>query len=428
MAMVRPVVLIVMLVAAPLHVWAQDGQPRFPAAPSRSPAPLTVGAAVAEAIAASPAVRAQRTRADGEQAAAPWAGRLPNPSINWLGEGLRTNPPTLLQPDHGVFVVQSLPLGGRLGAERRLAEAEAGSASRDVDRMSEAVAVETVNRFLAAARARQLVAVLETQREGLVELVRIQQRRVDEGVAPIGDLGRLQAELARVEVQAARQGLESRRAQVALCMLLARADCDGWTPLLPDAAWLAGPDGVASLPADPAGTATVVDGRPHVQAALARQEAARFAKTLADASVWPSLDVTGGYKRTQFLDTGMVGLSISVPLFDRQRASRARATAAADAAAFEVDVARRDARLTITETLAQAAALARQVDAVDLASPALTAQRAARSAFREGATDLVRLLDAERLVADARTDELHLRLDALHAALQARVLLGLPLP
>ncbi|MFP5487849.1 MAG: hypothetical protein ACLGHQ_06040, partial [Acidimicrobiia bacterium] len=75
-----------------------------------------------------------------------------------------------------------------------------------------------------------------------------------------------------------------------------------------------------------------------------------------------------------------------------------------------------------------AADLSRQAAQVDLLAPALASQRAARSAFREGDADLVRLLDAERLVADAQLDALSLTLDALQAALQARVLLGLPLP
>ncbi len=392
--------------------------------PSPPSATLTVSAAVAEALAASPALEAQRARVAGEQAAAPLAGRLPNPSISWLGEGLRSRPqpPVVLQPDHGVFVVQSIPLGGRLGAVRRLAAADVEVAAAVADVEAEAVAIDVVSLFVELLRASQAREVLAERLEGLDELVRIQQRRVEEGTAPSGDLGRLQAERVRVRVAAARLDAEGRNVRVAFCAALARTNCEGLDLRPPP------PPDVAPPPADAALIESRVDGRPSVRAALSRLEQARFAKAFADASVWPSLEVTGGYKRTQFLDTGMAGLSMTVPLFDRQQAPRARARAALDAAALEVDDARRLARARLLQAANLAGDLWQQAAQVDLLEPALASQRAARSAFREGDADLVRLLDAERLVAESRLDALALTLDALRASLQARVLLGLPLP
>lgn len=398
---------------------------QLPLTPSpTATAPLTVGAAVAEALSTSPALQAQRARVAGERTAAPLAGRLPNPSLSWLGEGLRRAPapPAVLQPDHGVFVVQSIPLGGRLGAQRRLAEADVDVASTTLDAEVEAVALDVVAIFVEALRTSQSRGVLDQRLEGLDELVRIQQRRVEEGTAPSGDLGRLQAEQMRVRIAAARLDAESRRIRLALCAALGRPACDGWDVQAPP------PTDATYPPADPAIIEPQVDARPTVRAALSRLEQARFAKALADASAWPSLDVTGGYKRTQFLDTGMAGLSLTLPLFDRQQAPRARADAALQAATLEVEQARRRARSQLLQAIGLAADLSRQAASVDLLAPALASQRAARSAFREGDADLLRLLDAERLVADAQLDALALTLDALQASLQSRVLLGLPLP
>jgi cobalt-zinc-cadmium efflux system outer membrane protein len=394
------------------------------AQPSSPSTPLTIGAAVAEALATSPALQAQRARVAGEQAAAPLAGRLPNPSISWLGEGLRRrpDPPLILQPDHGVFVVQSIPLGGRLGAERNLAAADVQVAATMLDTEAERVALDVVALFVEALRASQSRGVLAERIQGLDELVRIQQRRVEEGTAPSGDLGRLQAEQLRVRIAAARLDADARRIRVALCAAMGRTTCEAWDAQAPP------PADAAPPPADTAVVEPRVDTRPPVRAALSRLEQARFAKALADASVWPSLDVTGGYKRTQFLDTGMAGLSITVPLFDRQQAPRARADAALQAATLEVEQARRLARTQLLQAIGLATDLARQAASTDLLAPALVSQRAARSAFREGDADLLRLLDAERLVADAQLDALTLTLDALQASLQARVLLGLPLP
>lgn len=408
------IALICLACTAPLVVHAQS-----PATSS-----LTVGAAVAEALQASPVLNAHRVRVAGERTAAPLAGRLPNPSISWLGEGLRRSPapPATLQQDHGVFVVQSIPLGGRLGAERRLAEAGVGVAAATLEAEAETTALDVVALFVNLLRTTQSHAVLAEHLKGLDELVRIQQRRVDAGSAPSGDLGRLQAEQLRTRVAAARLDAEARRARLALCTAIARTTCDGWDVIPPT------PADAAPPPIDTALIDIRVDTRPGVQTALSHLEQARLGKAVADASVWPSLDVTGGYKRTQHLDTGMAGLSMTVPLFDRQQASRVRAEAAVEAAALEVEYARRRARSQLQQLTALAGDLSRQAAGVDLMTPALASRRATRSAFREGEVDLVRLLDAERLVADAHLDTLALTLDALEASLQSRVLLGLPLP
>jgi outer membrane protein TolC len=109
---------------------------------------------------------------------------------------------------------------------------------------------------------------------------------------------------------------------------------------------------------------------------------------------------------------------------------RARAAAAVDAATFDLAQVRREARLDLMQTAGLAADLAEQARLQDqaLIAPAVAARLAARSAYREGEVDLLRLLDAERLVSDVRLDAATLDVEALGAALRARVLLGLPLP
>jgi outer membrane protein TolC len=54
--------------------------------------------------------------------------------------------------------------------------------------------------------------------------------------------------------------------------------------------------------------------------------------------------------------------------------------------------------------------------------------RAARASFREGATDTLRLVDAERVYAEARRETQDLKLDALEASIEALLVLGQELP
>lgn len=383
---------------------------------------LTVSEAVAQALAQAPVLAGQRARLQGERLAAPEAGRLPNPSLTWQGQGLRRNPPLPLQPDHSIFATQAIPLGPQRGAARRMAHAAIAVADADLALQQETIALDVVDLVVDTLGVGRLAGVLDDQRASLQELVRVQRRRVEEGVASEGDLRRLEAEEARLALAAGRTRAEERRARSAVCVWTGRVSCDSLQ--------LAWPDAADAPPADAALMDVRVAVRPGVQTARAEAELARRAADLAEASVWPSLEVSGGYARTQWLDTGMAGIGIAVPLFERQRVQRARASAARAAAELDLAQAERQARLELLQATVFAADLETQarLQAQALVEPALAAQRAARSAYREGEVDLLRLLDSERLVADARTDVTRLETDALRAVLRARVLLGMPLP
>jgi outer membrane protein TolC len=92
------------------------------------------------------------------------------------------------------------------------------------------------------------------------------------------------------------------------------------------------------------------------------------------------------------------------------------------------DVAAAEARAmadaqVVFDAAATLGALAARVDD-DLLKPAELVRTAARSAFREGATDILVLVDAERVYVDARREAVQLKLDAIAAAIEARLLLG----
>ena len=56
--------------------------------------------------------------------------------------------------------------------------------------------------------------------------------------------------------------------------------------------------------------------------------------------------------------------------------------------------------------------------------PAETVRNAARAAFREGSSNILNLVDAERVYLEARREALQVKLDALAAGIEVRVLLG----
>ncbi len=394
-----------------------------------APAPLPIEQAVATVLARSPALMAAAAQADSARTAAGLAGRWPNPAVevrgeNWTTGGWQWTPgsdPLAGPPlDFFTVVTQSIELGGKRGARLRVAGAEREVAAGTLQQVRRALTIETVRLYLQAVRARGVLDALAANREGMDVLVQTMTRRAQEGYAAAADLAKFQAEAARLDTQIVRARLERNRSLALLGTLLGEPgplDPDRLVEPTPSPV----PDGEAGALAQAA-----VDASPDVVAARARAARAAEMLTLERARRLPDPEVAGGYKRTSGANTAVLGVRIAVPVFDAN--GRAVALAAGDARAAEFDRQQVTARvLADTVVLIDAArALAARAARVEeeLLQPADIARTAARSAFREGAADILNLVDAERVYLEAQREALELRLDAVASAVEARLALG----
>ncbi|HSD66625.1 MAG TPA: TolC family protein, partial [Vicinamibacteria bacterium] len=123
----------------------------------------------------------------------------------------------------------------------------------------------------------------------------------------------------------------------------------------------------------------------------------------------------------------VVGLVATVPVFERNGRAVARAEAEARAAELELQAAlaraRAEAAILVRAARELQARLARLDE--DLVRPAEEARRSALAAFREGATDVLRVVDAERTNTEARREALDLTVEAFLATGRARLAAGL---
>ena len=181
-----------LLIAAPAA--AQEGP---------APEPITLAEVLASGRAGSPAIAAARSRERAAAAAADRAGRWANPSLEFQSENWGAPPPGLRR-DTFVTVSQRLELGGKRGARRGAALADAEAARADAFATMRAAEGELAARFLDAVRLRDRVRILSEQRDALDELVRVLERRVAEGFAPDADRARLAAERAAVAIAVTR--------------------------------------------------------------------------------------------------------------------------------------------------------------------------------------------------------------------------------
>jgi len=256
---------------------------------------------------------------------------------------------------------------------------------------------------------------LTTQREGVGTLVTTMRRRVEEGFAPESDLLRFEAEAARVSAEMTRTQVELGRALMDLGTLIG-------SPMPLTADQLVAPDPVAPPSLDDAALNAAVDERPDLLLASTRVDRARLASDLEHLKRLPDPTVNAGYKRTAGQNTAVAGVILAVPLFDRNGQARALAEAGVKSAAADRQSAHLRAVAEASAAIAAATQLATSLTDVrrDLLVPAEGVRNAAQALFREGATDVLKLVDAERIYADVRREALALAVDAYVAAIEAR--------
>lgn len=377
--------------------------------------PLTLRDAVDLAEQRSPLRASAAALAEGADLAARYAGRLINPFVDVRFENI--GPRTPLVPALDSFAVASQPieLAGKRGARRRLAGAESDTQSLLLQTVERQIALDTMRAYMRAVRARDVLTTITLQRDGVLTLVQTMRRRFEEGVAPEADVMRFEAESARIAAEVTRTEIELTRSLLELGAIIGATDAL-------DAAQLVRPEPLPLPDVADAELAAAIERRPDLQLASARLTQTRLAADLERLRRIPDPILNGGYKRTMGVDTGVAGVTFSVPMFDHNMQARVRADASARAATFDLSTLRARAMAEARSSVAAARALAASAARVrtDLLEPAEGVRNAARATFREGAADVLRLVDAERVYADVQREALALSVDAYIASVEAR--------
>lgn len=378
---------------------------------------ITLDTALAQARARSPLVDAARERvraaALGKTIVAPAA----NPFVEVRGENVGPGAARLPR-DVFATISQPIELGGKRAARQAIAGAASEVAAADVSSAEWMLAADVAGTYIAALRAREVKLTLQEQQHGVADLVAILEQRVREGLSAEADLRKFQTEHARLAAAVSRASVTLDAALIRLSMMIGE-------PVTPER--LAVPVLAAPLGAG----SREINSRADVLAAQRRVQRAETALALERARGVPDLTVTAGYKRTSGFDTAVAALTMPIGIFDRNRPAIAQAAGELAAARAELRSVTEHAGADAQARWAAALQLADQAarSDADLLTPARIVRAAARAAFAEGRGDVLQLVDAERVYGDAAREALELRLDALHATIQARLASGeTPLP
>lgn len=369
-----------------------------------------------------PSVRAARLRQGAAEAFVKQAGLPPNPALEVRTENWRFDDSFSSHDDLDVVVslTQSLELGGKAGARKRAARAGADVLMAERQRAEIVTILDATRLYLGLIRVADHLQTFGERSDALERVVQAMRQRVEEGYSAEADLKKFETEKALSDDRLIRGQSERREILAAMQVLSGRSIPSG-VPMPADP-----PLPVVPELSEPERKSRFLKTSPEVAAARSRLAQAGFQLEGEKARRVPNLDLTAGYKRTGGLDTGVAGLVAAVPLFDSNAGAVTRAKLEAEAASVEARAAE-DAEWmrfqSLWETTRELRERALTVER-DLIVPARTVRDSARVAFKEGAADMLGLLDAERVYSEARSTALQLRHDAFLKTLEIRLLLG----
>lgn len=360
---------------------------------------------VISAVAHHPLVAAAQAGLDAARGSRRTAGILPNPVAAYLVEnapfpGSRSQS-GLIKETSTTLTLPIEPLYQR-GPKVRQADEDVRAAESEIVTIRRAVALEASRTFYRAALAQFAVQAAVENREGLGRLMSYNERRVAEGASPEGDLLRVRLERDRAATEAVLAEVELARARAALRPFLSPLDDAESLDSLRVNAVIG-----TSMAPPPELSALVMRAqqcRPDLVTARARVAAAGAQTSLQQALTIRQVGATFGQKRAGSGTSMIAGLSVPLPIFDRNRGEVQRARAERLAAEKNLEWAER--RITSELAGARRAVTLVSAEVARLGSSFLPRadeiRRITVAAYEDGAASLLQVLDASRALNDAR--------------------------
>jgi len=353
------------------------------------------------------------------------AGALPNPEMEVLAEefGGSESRQGYDAAKTTVWLSQSVELGGKRGKRQRAAQSEARLAGWEYEAKRLDVLTLTKKAFVDVLAAQGQLALAESLLVLAEDVRKAAAERVKSGKVPPLEETKAGVEVAttRIARDRAKRELDTARKRLA-------ASWGGTIPVFKEAG--GDLDAVRDVPPIEKFAALLGDtpevARWNDEVALGKESLA-----MAKAQRIPNIDVIAGISR--FEDDGSyagnAGLSLPLPLFDRNAGGILAATHQATRAEYEQSAARLRATTDLVEAhnrLETARAEALTIKA-ELLPGAQQAFDAAQTGYREGKFSHLEVLDTQRTLSEAKTSYIDVLATYHKAMADVERLTGTPL-
>lgn len=397
----------------PPHAAAQAPQGRAEAVAS---APLTLDAALESALRLNPQLRASRFDLEATEGDVRQASAIPNPTLGVDQEDVgRQSRTTTVQ------ISQTLELGGKRSARVELARRGQEIATAEMANRRADVRAGTILAFFSALVAQERVKVAQESQQIAASGLSAAARRVAAGkVSPTEETRARVAEAnARIELRKAEAHRATTFRELATSMGVPQAEVtalDGRPeslPLLPSGDQLA-----LRLAASPA-----------LRKAQLEVQRAQAAYELERARAVPDVTFSVGTMRSQAANSQTVlGISVPLPLFDRNQGAQLAALRKRDAAQANAEAEALKLRSEALQAADELQLRTGEVQALqqDVLPGARSAYEAASRGFELGKFGFIDVLDAQRTWLEARAQYLEALAQAHRAAAELERRLGTP--
>ena len=368
---------------------------------------LMLDEAVRQALDNHPLLQAESQRIATADALVTQAGVRPNPRLFIQSENWRYSTPTQAIAsaftDQFAYLSQVVETGGKRQRRVDVAQQNAQLSQLERELVGKQIEARVKQAYWAAVGAQQVLELLRASAANMQQTVEYHEIQLKEGAIAEGDVirVRLEGDRAAIAVENA-----AREAELAKIVLLREM---GVSEILDVQLG-------ETLDAQPEPPAVDIDdaltARVDVKQSRRAVEQARATLRLQNAVARPDVEVLSGYKRTSGFNTVLWGVQVNLPFFNRNEGNIAAASSEISVAESRLKAAEARVRADVEAALRDVQSRRQRLASLVSGSLARSddSVAVARAAYREGGTDLLRLLDAERI---------HIELEVMNARMRA---------
>jgi cobalt-zinc-cadmium efflux system outer membrane protein len=374
------------------------------------PARLTLGEALRLATERNPTLAAARNTVEIARAQRLDSRVRPNPAFTFesVGRPPGTTPPSLDDHEYLVRVDQELETAGRRRLRMQVAEtglSAAEAAFRDEQRRLE---FDVCRTYFSVVLAKADVEVARAALEEIDRVIELNRARYHQGEISGGEVRRLQVERLRFVDDLFAADLALRNARSTLLALLDAPDLglefDVVETLSPAESSRTVPQArPRPAPLDRALLRTrALTARPDLLAAERDIERSDTETRLQRALRTPNITLGGGYSHLGGLNTVAFGVTVPIPLFNRNPGGIARAEAERRQAANRAAAVRVGVLLDVQQAIDAVEVSRARVEYIEreYLIPARESRDIVLASYRLGSADLIDFLDAQRAFRD----------------------------
>jgi cobalt-zinc-cadmium efflux system outer membrane protein len=361
------------------------------------PQDLSLRDAIASAMSKRPELQAAAQSEESSIQLRRQAGILPNPRLFYQSENLRPGMDFQQNVDTYAYASEVLEVSGKRGARIAMANSAVNRSQLALEQQRKAIKLRIAQAYWDSVRLQYLRTLAEQNVGYYREILDYHAKRFNEGKIAAVDLLRVRLEEARAEASADSSRLAEAQAKQKLAREMGLSAAGNWR--------LSESFESLNEPMKPPSAERPQDERVEVKLAQQAIATARANLMTQKAQGRPDIDALFGYKRTAGLNTMFAGFQLNLPVFDRNQG-------AAAAARSDIE-ANRSSLAAVQQQSASDLALARMSYEIwrrqvadryrPLLDQAVDIAAISRAAYREGGTDLLRLLDAEKLRVDTQS-------------------------